>query len=373
MTTHTSSASPPPRPREVPGPRGAAGWAGRLWDAVAAGDEQAAVRTAFAVLDAGLDPEAFLLDVLAAVQRRVGTEWAANRMTVAQEHTATAINERVMAALAHHPAARTGAAHGPVRGRVTVACVDGEWHALPARLLAEVLRLRGWRVDFLGAQVPLPHLVEHLHLTGADAVALSGSLATRLPTAHATIAACQAAGVPVLAGGAAFGPDGRYARLCGADGWAPDARGAAGRLERPLVRPAAHQAAGGLPHLADQEYTLVTRSARRLVRETFTGLLERFPALREYDERQREHTAQDLAHLVDFLAAALYTDDAALFTSFLTWTADVLTARGVPARSLLPALDLLGDGLRDLPRATAVIGQGRDALTHTLSGPGRPV
>ncbi len=170
-----------------------------------------------------MQPEDILLDVIARVQHKIGTEWAANRITVAQEHAATAINDRVIAALAQHPASRS-----PVSaGRVTVACVDGEWHALPARLLAETLRLRGWQVDFLGAQVPTPHLIAHLHQSGPDAVALSCSIPTGLPTAHAAITACQAAGVAVLVGGAAFGVDGRYARQLGADAWAPNARAAA--------------------------------------------------------------------------------------------------------------------------------------------------
>lgn len=164
----------------------------QLWNAVLDGDEYAAAASVFAAMDDGVAAEDVLLEVIAPVQYRVGTEWAANRITVAQEHAATAINDRVVAALAHHPAS----APQTKRGRVTVACVDGEWHALPARLLAEVLRLRGWHVDFLGAQVPTPHLISHLHQTGPAAVALSCSIPTRLPTAHAAITACQAAGVP---------------------------------------------------------------------------------------------------------------------------------------------------------------------------------
>ncbi|MEV5710360.1 cobalamin-dependent protein, partial [Actinoallomurus sp. NPDC052274] len=205
----------------------------RLWDAVREGDEYTAVDVVLSAVDAGLDAESALLDVIAPVQARVGAEWAANRISVAREHTATAINDRVVAALAHH----ASAPRRPRRGRITVACVDGEWHALPARLLAETLRLRGWHVDFLGAQVPVPHLIDHLHRTGPDALALSSSIPTRLPTAHATITASQAAGVPVMAGGAAFGPDGRYADRLGADAWAPDARTAAARLEEILARP----------------------------------------------------------------------------------------------------------------------------------------
>ncbi|MGW1465806.1 cobalamin B12-binding domain-containing protein [Streptomyces sp. NPDC002308] len=324
-----------------------------LWDAVLEGDEYTATGL---VLDAhhdGADAESLLLDVIAPVQGMVGVEWAAHRITVAQEHAATAINDRVVGALSRSHAT-SGTRTTGVSGRVTVACVDGEWHALPARILAEVLTLRGMRVDFLGAQVPTAHLIAHLHRTGADAVALSASLSTRLPVAHAAITACQATGTPVLAGGAAFGADGRYARLLGADAWAPDARVAAGLLAAGITprTPRFHQPIDDLPHLGDQEYTLVVRSKAQLVKAVLAGLDERFPGARDYSEEQRERTAEDVAHIADFLAAALYTDAPELFTGFLDWTGDILTARGVPALSLVPALEVLGEELRDFPRAT---------------------
>lgn len=343
--------------------------ADELWAAVAAAEEYTATDVVLRALEQGLSPESVLLDVIAPVQGRVGREWAANRLSVAQEHAATAINERAVAALASHPAARTV----PERGRITVACVDGEWHALPARLLAEVLKLRGWHVDYLGAQVPTPHLIAHLHRTDADAVALSSSIATRLPAAHAAITACQAVGVPVLVGGAAFGPDGRYARLLGADAWAPDARAAADHLARgPLPRPQPdHQTTEDLPHLADQEYTMVARNSAALVSAVFTALEDAFPAMRGYSDPQRERTAEDLAHIVEFLAIALYIGDDELFTAFLTWTAQILTARGVPAHSLPPALTILARELKDFPRATRILERGADALipaTRTTAG-----
>ncbi|MFE9928557.1 B12-binding domain-containing protein [Streptomyces sp. NPDC005533] len=335
----------------------------RVGEAALCGDEASATAVVRRALDEGLDAESVLLDVIAPTQQRVGEEWAANRITVAQEHAATAINERAVAAVAQHPAARTT----PTRGRITVACVDGEWHALPARLLAEVMRLRGWRVDYLGAQVPTAHLITHIHSTDTDVVALSSSLPTRLPTAHATITACQAAGTPVLVGGAAFGPNGRYARMLKADSWAPDARTAARDLaRRPLPRPRLdHQVIDDLPHLADQEYTLVTRTRPQLVRTVFDGLLKAYPAMRGYSDTQRERTAEDLSHIVEFLAAALYTDDEDLFTRFLQWTAGILTARGVPAHSLPPALELLGHELKDFPRATAILRSSATFLPHT--------
>lgn len=330
-----------------------------LWAAVTGRDERAAIGIVLAALDSGLAPEVVLLDVIAAVQRRVGAEWAANTLSVADEHTATAINDRAVTALALHA---TGA-HPGSAGRVTVACVDGEWHALPARLVAEVLRLRGWHVDFLGAQVPTRHLIAHLHNTGPDAVLLSSSLPTRLPSAHGTITACQAAGVPVLVGGAAFGPQGRYADLLGADAWAPDAATAAELLARGLRRE--QQPQRTLPHLTDQEFTMIARSTPHVLATTMAELEHRFPAMREYSEFQLERTAEDVAQILEFLATALYLDDDELFTTFVTWTADVLSARAVPAQSLFPVLDLLGGQLQDFPRARRILAAATDALTET--------
>lgn len=338
-------------------------WQTALWRAAIGGDARAATEVVHDALAAGADPESVLLDVIGGVQRRIGEHWAAARIDVAQEHTATAINDRAVTAVA----LTAGPAQGvePHRGRVTVACVDGEWHALPARLLAEVLALRGFAVDYLGAKVPTPHLVEHLHRTGPKAVALSGSLAPRLPAAHAAITACAATGTPVIAGGAAFGPDGRYARLLGAHAWAPDARAAAVLLaaDQPLLVEPSELLVDRLPHLADQEYTMVARTRGQLVKAMYTGLEERLPAMAGYSEAQRDRTAEDLAHIVEFLTTALYVDVDELFGDFLCWTAGVLHVRGVPALSLLPGLDVLAEELRDFPRARRVLAHGRGALT----------
>ncbi|WP_409057621.1 B12-binding domain-containing protein [Streptomyces sp. SYP-A7185] len=305
--------------------------------------------------------ERVLLDLIAPSQERVGLAWAANEITVAQEHAATAINERCIAAVAD---ATAPALAGPFVGRVLVACVDGEWHALPARLVSEVLRLRGWRVDYLGAQVPTEHLVEHVRRTRAQAVLLSSSIPTLLPGAHNAITSCQGVGVPVLAGGAAFGPGGRYARQMRAE-WAEDAPGAAAllgtRLRAPTVA-AARLPGADLPHLADQEYTMVRQTKLQLVRQALADVEEGFPEMRRYNEFQRERTVEDIDFIVSYLATAAYVDDPGLFTRFITWTADVLAARGVPPLSMLPALDSLLTQLKDFPRVVGILTEARGLL-----------
>ena len=320
------------------------------------GDEYGAVDLVTGLFDEGVPPVRIMVDLIARTQGRVGELWATNQWTIAREHAATAISERALAALAGRAgASRNGRA--PVRGRVVIACVDGEWHALPVRILAEVLRLDGWRVDFLGANVPGPHLVTHLHQTGPDAVALSCMLPTRLPRAHAAITACRSAGVPVIAGGRGFGADGRHAVRLGADARAADAEAAARLLsgQWPPPSPGGDDLAG---YLGDEEYTYVARHRPEVIGTALNRLAEAYPPMASYDQRQRDATADDMSHVIDFLTAALYVDDPAVFTDFVSWTAEVLAARHVPPGALVVGLEIVRDQLRDFPRARGLLEAG---------------
>ncbi|MBB2944087.1 methanogenic corrinoid protein MtbC1 [Actinoplanes lutulentus] len=316
-------------------------------DLVGDGDERGAIALATTLLDSGVPAQRVIVDVIGATQRRVGELWATNEWGVAREHAATAVSERVLAAVG----ARTTAP--AARGRITLACVDGEWHGLPARMLTELLRLDGWRVDFLGASVPGRHLITHLHQTGPDAVALSCMIPTRLPRAHAAITACRAAGIPVIAGGAGFGPDGRYAERLGADAWAATGEDAVARLSADWPPPWVAEHPG--TSLGDEEYTHLVRSRPRLIATAMERLPAAYPGAHHYDQAEIDATAEDLGHIADFLAAALYVGEETIFTDFVGWTAGVLGSRGVPAGALRVGLRLVRDQLVDFPEATRMI------------------
>ncbi|MET8308773.1 cobalamin-dependent protein [Micromonospora sp. NPDC005173] len=322
-------------------------------DCLADADEYAAIDVALGLLDAGVPAERVLLDLVAPAQAEVGERWARNEWSVAQEHAATHISERVVAAVAVHAKPR------PAGGRVVVACMDGEWHALPPRLVAEVLRLRGWQVTFLGASVPAAHLVSYLHRHDAHAVALACALPMRLPHAHRMIEACRRSDVPVVVGGRGFGVDGRWARRLGA-AWAPDAPSAAELIadERALRRVPPAQ----LSHLTDDEYAGLVRRRGELIDSALADLRERVPAARAYMAAQLDSTVSDLGHVVDFLAAALYVDDASLFTEFVEWLVGILTSRGVPVAAVDLPLAHYAAALRDFPRAVHALALGRAAL-----------
>ncbi|WP_200215146.1 cobalamin B12-binding domain-containing protein [Micromonospora coerulea] len=325
-------------------------------------DEYAAVEVALGLLEAGVPAERLLLDLVAPAQAEVGERWARNEWSVAQEHAATHISERVVAAIAGHANPR------PTRGRIVVACLDGEWHALPPRLVAEVLRLRGWQVTFLGASVPAAHLVSYLHRYDAHAVLLACALPMRLPHAHRMIEACRRSDVPVVVGGRGFGEDGRWARRLGAV-WAPDAP-AAGDLvadERALRRVPPTD----LDHLADDEYASLVKRRGDLIDSALADLRERVPAVHDYTPAQLDSTVSDLGYILDFLAAALYVDDATLFTDFVEWLVAILTSRGVPAAAVGLTLGHYAQVLRDFPRAARFLDAGR-ARVNGLAGRSRP-
>lgn len=317
-------------------------------DCLAIADEYGATDLALDLLAAGVPAERVLLDLVAPAQVQIGRWWQRNEWSVAQEHAATHISERVVAAVAAQTRVR------PHLGRVVVACLDGEWHALPPRMIAEVLRLRGWDVVFLGASVPAAHLVSYLHRDDAHAVALACALPMRLPHAHRMIEACRRADVPILVGGRGFGTDGRWARRLGVH-WAADAESAASILadDRLLYRPPPVD----LGHLADDEYTGLVKSRAELIEAGLRDVVGSAPVA--YTGSQLDATVTDLGHIVDFLTAAVYVDDGSLFTSFVDWLAEVLASRRVPAGGLARTLEVYADVLHDFPRARRFLGAAR--------------
>jgi methanogenic corrinoid protein MtbC1 len=313
-------------------------------------DERAAVRLAHRLLDAGTSPEDVLLRLVAPVQANIGELWARNRLSVADEHVASCINERVTAACA-------GIGRPPRRrGRLVIACADGESHTLPARLLGDTLRLRGWHVTFLGAGLPAAHLTTYLRQREPAAVLLSISLSVRLPSAHRSVLAARRAGVPVLAGGRGFGDTADWAYRLGAAGWAADAVEAAAVLDDWPPAPVDH---AGLGHPDDDEYARLAAETPRLVEGALAVLAEQ---VRGYTDRQREATVEDLHHIAAFLAAAVFVDDEAVFADFVWWLADVLVARQVPIAGVDLVLRHLGDTLAGRARTTRMLAAGRTVL-----------
>jgi len=141
--------------------------ADRLHDAIVSGDETLA-RHRFGRLAAGVPVIDLCERVIAPALRRVGEEWAAGEVTIAAEHRASAICERLIAARAQQP-------QGRPRGIAVTATPPGERHALPALMAAACLREDRWLVHHLAADLPTTEVADLARQVGADLVVLSSA------------------------------------------------------------------------------------------------------------------------------------------------------------------------------------------------------
>lgn len=166
------------------------------------GDRREALRL---VLERGIGGGASVFDVqvevIQAAQQEIGRLWQENEISIAEEHMATAISHTALAHLYDH--APRSKSNGK---RVTVACVEGELHDFPARLVADTLDLSGFEVRYLGASVPTDSLLELLRDQPPDLLALSTTMTFNLPALRSVVARARSqtrGTLPILIGGGA--------------------------------------------------------------------------------------------------------------------------------------------------------------------------
>jgi MerR family transcriptional regulator, light-induced transcriptional regulator len=134
---------------------------------------------------------------------QVGDLWEQHRISVAVEHLATAITERIMTIV--QPRIFSGA----FRERsIVVACVSDEYHQLGGRMVADLAELHGWRGHFLGANTPIDGLLQMIDRHKPDLLGLSLSVYFNLPALMQALDAVSASfpDLPVLVGGQALRP-----------------------------------------------------------------------------------------------------------------------------------------------------------------------
>lgn len=99
----------------------------------------------------------------------IGERWHRGEATVVQEHFATAFLRRRLAALFH-------AYPQPLAGPLAITgSAPSEWHDVGILLVSMVLRRHGWRVIYLGQNVPADHLLREVRKLRPDVVCLSAS------------------------------------------------------------------------------------------------------------------------------------------------------------------------------------------------------
>jgi methanogenic corrinoid protein MtbC1 len=150
------------------------------------------------------------------VLRSIGERWISGEVSVAEEHRATAVAQRVIG----HLGMQFGRA-GKDRGTVALAAPTGDLHVLPVAIVADLLRWRGFDVVELGGNAPADAMgdavarEERLLAVGIVSTVngLDGEVARSASSVHAAVP-----GIPLFIGGGAVSSEAQ-ARAMGADLW----------------------------------------------------------------------------------------------------------------------------------------------------------
>lgn len=129
--------------------------------------DTAALRAALIDAVLALSPPTALDAVISPFLDQIGTEWSCQSMSVAQEHLASTTVRDVLGWLLHTTT--------PVAGAPTfVGCtVSGEQHEFGAMMSGVVAALAGWRVVYLGADLPAGEIARAAKDVKARVVAVS--------------------------------------------------------------------------------------------------------------------------------------------------------------------------------------------------------
>ena len=129
--------------------------------------------SAQAVLDrlfGSLSIDAALREVVVPYLHELGERWQRGEVSIAQEHFASNVVRGRLMAMARG----WGRGSGPL---AVLACAEDEQHDIPLLLFGLLLRTYGWRVGYLGADTPLPSLVQAVRELHPSAVVVSGTAA----------------------------------------------------------------------------------------------------------------------------------------------------------------------------------------------------
>lgn len=328
------------------------------------GDRGRAVRAVLGCVDDGLRPDIVIQSVLAPAQEMVGLGWEKGRWSIAMEHRASAITEAALEAILMAAGVSVPDDGSPA---VAVVCAEGEWHTLPARMAAAVMRLRGLDVTFVGPSLPAYEIAGFLGGEAPPVIAVSCALPYNLAAAWRSVTAARQVGAHVLAGGRGFGPHGVWSALVGADDWAPDFTTGAdlatvrGSQPPPLPRPGVGDPA------AVEEVMRVRRDSVLLGERVVRCVLDGESVVGPLADDLLVTLRDDVAAALGAVAASVLVGDPLVVLGHVEWLERVVAAREFPltvvATMLAGWADVLPD---DAERTQAMIAVALDACTQPL-------
>jgi methanogenic corrinoid protein MtbC1 len=189
-------------------------------DALLRLDREAAINKVLKEISSGLTVGNLFNHVIYPVQQEVGRLWQGNEITVLQEHYCTAATELLVARV------RSRLVAGTRDVRALALCPEEEQHCLAMRMFADLLETDGWKVTYIGTNVPTNDVLKYVKTNAPDLLALSAATPLSLKKARELIAAIRRISPKntpwILVGGSALNSDPNLWKTLGADAFSPD-------------------------------------------------------------------------------------------------------------------------------------------------------
>jgi methanogenic corrinoid protein MtbC1 len=202
-------------------------------DAILSADKPKASRLIMDAHQSGINVKNIYLRVLQPAQQEIGRLWHLNKVSVAQEHYASAATQLIMSQLYSQIFSTK-----KIGRRLVAACVSEELHEIGIRMVADFFEMSGWDTYYLGANLPVTTITRALKDYRADILALSCTIPvhqSKLKNMIAHVRSSQShRDVKIIVGGYSLNVFRDAWKPSGADGYAPDAEEAV-RLAHRLI------------------------------------------------------------------------------------------------------------------------------------------
>ncbi len=138
-------------------------------------------------IEDGVSLEDIYQEVFQKVLIKIGDLWHQGKISVAQEHFSTALVQNIMGQLYPLIFSRPR-----IDRSVVACCIGNELHEMAARMVCDILEMKGWDSLYLGAGVPQQSLLSALQEHNPDLLVLSVTMPIYLEQCREVISDLQA-------------------------------------------------------------------------------------------------------------------------------------------------------------------------------------
>lgn len=134
------------------------------------GDKKQCYHIVYNLIENGTSLREIFVNLFQRSMYRVGQMWENDRCSIADEHIATRITESLVEYVVSN-----FQSHKQLSKTVVVTCIDKEFHELGARMVSGYLEALGYKVFFIGSNLPQNEVLKIIQEKKPDLVAVSNN------------------------------------------------------------------------------------------------------------------------------------------------------------------------------------------------------